>query len=99
MIVDVHTHIGETKFTDDVITVEKVLRAMDEAGIDKAVVIPGVSTGRIIPAERVAEEVRRAPDRLVPFASVNPKEKNAVIKLEEAVVKYGAKGLFTNCSR
>jgi predicted TIM-barrel fold metal-dependent hydrolase len=93
MIVDVHAHVGETKFLGGALTAERVLQIMDEAGVDKAVLIPALSTGRPLPAEKVAEEVKKAPDRFVGFAAVNPKDKDAVTKLEEAVVKYGAKGL------
>lgn len=93
MIVDVHTHVGETKYLGISVTAESVLRVMDEAGIDKAVLLPALSTGRIMPAEKVAQEVKKAPDRLVGFAAVNPKDKDASTKLEEAVLKYGAKGL------
>jgi predicted TIM-barrel fold metal-dependent hydrolase len=92
MIVDVHTHIWGTKVQYGVITAERVLQAMDEAEIDKAVLLPALSTGKIPSAKKVAEEVRRAPDRLVGFAAVNPKEKDATTKSEEAVVKYGVRG-------
>lgn len=93
MIVDVHTHVGESKFIEDPLTIERALRIMDESGIDKAVLLPALSTGRPIAADKVAEMVKVAPDRLVAFAAVNPKEKDAVAKFEEAVVKYDAKGL------
>jgi uncharacterized protein len=93
MIVDVHTHIGYTKYVGDTLNAERLLRVMDETGVDKAVVIPALSAGRPLEAYKAAEEVKKAPDRLVAFAAVNPKEKDAVAKLEEAVVKYGAKGL------
>ena len=93
MIVDAHTHVGESKFVDFMTTAESVLQVMDESGVDKAILLPALSAGRPLPAEKVAEEVKKAPDRLVGFAAVNPKEKDAVDKLEEAVVKYGAKGL------
>ena len=93
MIVDAHTHVGESKFIGHWLTAEMVLRVMDEAGVDKAVLLPALSVGRPLPADKVAEEVKKAPDRLVGFAAVNPKESDAVTKLEEAVVKYGAKGL------
>jgi uncharacterized protein len=93
MIVDVHTHVGYTKYVGDTLNAERLLRVMDETGIDKAVVIPALSAGSPLEAYKAAEEVKKAPDRLVAFAAVNPKEKDAVAKLEEAVVKYGAKGL------
>jgi uncharacterized protein len=93
MIVDIHTHVGETKYYGKVITAETILQIMDESGIDKAILLPTASTGRIWPAKKMAEEVRKAPDRLVYFAGLNPKDKDATTQLEEAVVRFGAKGL------
>jgi predicted TIM-barrel fold metal-dependent hydrolase len=93
MIVDAHMHIGPTKFVGRPHSLERVLSVMDEAGVDKAVLLPTVSTGIPWPADKVAEEVKKAPDRLVAFTAVNPKAPDAIGKLEEAVVKYGAKGL------
>lgn len=93
MIFDIHAHVGETKFADKVITAEMVLKIMDQSGIDRAILLPTVSTGRIMPPEKLLEEVNKAPGRLVGFAAVNPKDRNAVNDLDRAVVKYGAKGL------
>jgi predicted TIM-barrel fold metal-dependent hydrolase len=93
MIVDIHCHVGESKFGDRPFTVEMVLKIMDECGIDKAILLPAQSTGRPTPADKMAEAVRKAPDRLVFFAAVDPKLKDATTTLEQAVVKYGAKGL------
>jgi predicted TIM-barrel fold metal-dependent hydrolase len=93
MIVDCHTHVGKTKFIGKVTTAEMVLKMMDEAGVDKAVMFSGTSTGSATPVEKVAEEVGKYPDRLVGFAVVNPKEHDAPEKLEEAVTKYGLRGL------
>ena len=93
MIVDAHVHIGPTKFVGRPHDLARVLKAMDESGIDKALLLPTVSTGSPYPADKVAEEVKKAPDRLVAFTVVNPKAPDAVEKLEEAVLKYGAKGL------
>ena len=66
---------------------------MDASGVDKAILLPALSAGEALPADKVAEEVAKAPDRLVAFAAVNPKEQGAVDKFEEAVTRYGAKGL------
>lgn len=93
MIVDAHAHIGRTKFVGENLDAGRVLKVMDAAGIDKAILLPALSAGEPLSADMVAEEVSKAPDRLVAFAAVNPKAKNAVDKFEEAVIKYGAKGL------
>ena len=78
MIVDVHTHVEYTKYVGDTLNAERVLRIMDESGVDKAVLLPALSTGRPLPADKVAEEVKKAPDRLAAVAAVNPKEKDAM---------------------
>lgn len=93
MIVDAHIHIGPTKFVGRPHSLERVLSVMDEAGVAKAVLLPTVSTGIPYPADKVAEEVQKAPDRLVAFTVVNPKAPDALRQLEEAVLKHGAKGL------
>ena len=93
MIFDIHAHFGETKFADRSITAETILSIMDASGIDKAVLLPTISTGRVMPARRLQEEVAKAPDRLVGFALVNPKDPKAVDDFDEAVTRYGAKGL------
>ena len=93
MIVDVHAHVGFTKYVGDTLNAERILKIMDQSGIDKAVLLPALSTGRPLSGQQMAEEVRKAPDRLVAFAAVNPKEQDAVDKFEDAVVNYGARGL------
>lgn len=93
MIVDIHAHFGETKFADKVITAETILGIMDRCGIDKAILLPTISTGRILPPSAMKKEVDKAPQRLVGFSLVNPKDPNAVRDFEQAVVTYGAKGL------
>ena len=93
MIFDIHAHFGETKFGDKDITAETILSIMDASGIDKAILLPTISTGRVLPARRMKEEVQKAPDRLVGFALVNPKDPHAVTDFEEAVVRYDARGL------
>jgi len=93
MIFDIHAHFGESKFTDKLITAETILSIMDASGIDKAILLPTISTGRVLPSSIMQREVQKSPDRLVGFALVNPKESNAVDDFEDAVVNYGAKGL------
>ena len=93
MIVDVHTHVGNSKFVGEKLDAERLLKVMDASGVDKAVLLPALSAGRILEPQKMVDEVKKAPDRLVAFTAVNPKEKDAPDKLEEAVVKYGARGL------
>ncbi|HCF51136.1 MAG TPA: hypothetical protein DER60_12695 [Syntrophomonas sp.] len=93
MIFDCHAHVGYSKFADRLITAEAVLEVMDRAGIDKALLLPTASTGKYYSGEQMLAEANQAPDRLVPFAGVNPKDKNALNDFEEAVTQYGARGL------
>lgn len=99
MIVDIHCHIGESRFSNEPRTAEWVLKVMDESGIDKAVLLPTQGMGRPTPAQTMAEEAKKAPDKLVCFAAVNPFDKDATTTLEQAVVKYGAKGLKIHPTR
>jgi predicted TIM-barrel fold metal-dependent hydrolase len=93
MIFDIHAHVGHSKFSDSLITSEVVLKVMDEAGIDKAILLPTASTGKYLTAEQMKKEVDRAPDRLVAFFSWDVKDKSTVDLFTEAVTKYGAKGM------
>jgi predicted TIM-barrel fold metal-dependent hydrolase len=93
MIFDVHAHVGHSKYSDNLITAEAVLRVMDSSGIDKAILLPTASTGRYITAQQMKSEVEKSPERLIGFFSSDVKVKDAVDLFTEAVEKYGAKGL------
>jgi predicted TIM-barrel fold metal-dependent hydrolase len=93
MIFDIHAHIGATKFADKFITAETILGMMDNSGIDKAILLPTISTGRVMPSSIMEKEVQKAPERLVGFSLVNPKDPDAVKDFEDAVINHGAKGL------
>jgi len=93
MIFDIHAHVGHSKFSDALITSEVVLKVMDGAGIDKAILLPTASTGKYLTAEQMKKEVEKAPDRLVAFFSSDIKSKDSVELFTEAVTRYGAKGI------
>ncbi len=93
MIFDVHAHVGYSKYTDDLITSEIVLKVMDASGIDKAILLPTASTGRFFTAEQMKKEVDKAPDRLVGFFSCDVKSKDALNDFTDAVKMYEAKGI------
>jgi len=65
MHIDVHTHIWKEQGG----SIDSLIKAMDESGIEKAVVH---AIAPIVGNEHVAECVKRFPDRLVGFASVLP---------------------------
>ena len=76
---------------------EKIVQDMDEAKVDKAVVVAidaETTLNYKIPNEVVAEAVKKYPDRFIGFASVDPhKGVLAVKELEKAVKELGLKGL------
>ena len=80
---------------------EMLLAQMDEAGIDKSVIFPvdfGVALGEPeVSIEEVnrkfAELVKKHPDRLIAFAGVDPRRKNALDLFRQCVEEWGMKGL------
>lgn len=75
---------------------------MDEAGIDKAVLLPLdyamlVGCGQATTLEKqhmiMADAVKRHPDRLILFAGIDPRRPDAVPFLERAVKEWNVKGL------
>ena len=78
-------------------TIEDTIKDMDEAGVDKAVIVAvdaETTFGFKTPNELVAEAVKKYPDRLIGFAGVDPRKgKLALDELEYAVKELGMKGL------
>lgn len=91
MIIDFHTHIRKGRGEP-----RRFIQAMDDHGIDMAVVLPivpspsglGESTN-----EYVYELTKEYPERLIGFACVHPIYEDAPDELERAVVEYGFRGL------
>jgi len=78
-------------------TIEDTIKDMDEAGVDKAVIvaIDAETTYRYkVSNELIADTVKLYPDRLIGFASVDPhKGIIAIEELKKAVEELGLKGL------
>jgi len=82
-------------------TPDELLRMMDGARIDKAVVLCGVSPevrSTVVPPEEVIEICKTRPDRLIPFFNADPRfltnDTNAdFTNLIEAYVEMGCKGI------
>jgi predicted TIM-barrel fold metal-dependent hydrolase len=94
MIVDAHTHVDEAGLWVD--PPEAILQRMDEAGIDRAVIMTyrnaPVPDGAD-PLDYIAEVTRRHP-RLIGFARMNPRfGELAVAELERGFRDLGMKGL------
>ncbi|MGI9148875.1 MAG: amidohydrolase family protein [Chloroflexota bacterium] len=96
MIIDAHLHCSGSESTRD------VLRALDAADIDVAVLLAPFVTAPFALADReslcaanahLARLVRGHTDRLVGFAVVNPLHDQAAEDLEDAVVRLGLRGL------
>ena len=85
------------------LTGERLLRDMDEAGVDKVMIMP-VDWG-LVPAfkdgtmdiweqhQLHADVARRHPDRIITFACFDPRRPNASALLERAVNELGMVGL------
>ena len=88
--------IGREASLADGVSHEAMLRMMDEAGIERAMLI-ATKTGRLglpgswhLPYETVAEAVRRHPDRFSALAGLDPTEgMHGVRELERAVRDLG----------
>ena len=94
--------VGDTLMeTSDDPEAEGLLAEMDEAGIDKSVIFPvdfGVALGDPeVPIEEVnkkySELARKHPDRLVAFAGVDPRRKDAPDLFRRCINEWGMKGL------
>ena len=94
--------VGDTLMeTSDDPEAEGLLAEMDEAGIDKSVIFPvdfGVALGDPeVPIEEVnkkySELARKHPDRLVAFAGVDPRRKDASDLFKRCINEWGMKGL------
>ena len=75
-IVDVHAHLGRVMHAFPPLTVEGLLRFMDRHGIELSVVLPLVNPEEVdypYTTEDALRDCARHPDRLIPFANVDPR--------------------------
>ena len=75
-IIDVHAHLGRVMHAFPPLTVEDLLRFMDRHGIDLSVVLPLVNPEEVdypYTTEDALADCARHPDRLIPFANVDPR--------------------------
>jgi uncharacterized protein len=96
MIIDSHTHVDEAPTYGWFDPPEMIIRLLDEAEIDRAVVMtyrdaPGAEE-RVI--EYIADAVQRYPDRLIGYARMNPRYGDEAVELfDRAIREYGMRGL------
>jgi len=93
MIIDCHVHCKGGDLYRREFSAEAILRAMDEAGVERSIVfaicLPGGESQAMTEAVCAA-----APQRLTPFAHVLPEEGTlALVELERAVSEMGFRGL------
>ncbi|MGH3098100.1 MAG: amidohydrolase family protein [Streptosporangiales bacterium] len=95
MIVDFHTHIDEVPALGWHLSAEMLLGQMDEAGVDRAVVMPICDAPEVDPGgtERLADTCRRSGGRLVPMVRVHPWYDEATGIVADAVERLGAVGV------
>jgi predicted TIM-barrel fold metal-dependent hydrolase len=92
MIIDSHTHVDRVGWYDPP---ETILHLMDEAGIDKSIIMtygdaPDVEGS----LEYIAEAVQKYPDRLIGYARMNPGCGEEAHRLfRKAMEEYGFRGL------
>lgn len=94
-IIDSHTHVDEYEAFGWYDPPEALIELLDEAGIQQAVVMtyadaPVLSADAL---QYIAGACRRFPDRLIPYARINPHAPEAPALLREAVLDLGMKGL------
>jgi predicted TIM-barrel fold metal-dependent hydrolase len=96
MIIDMHMHIEEVASLGWKMSAEDCIRAMDEAGVDRAAVmtltdLPGLNPRGL---ELIAEACNSHPDRLFGFIRLNPAHLQLSHEvLERAITQLGFKGL------
>lgn len=76
--------------------IDLMIREMDEAGVDLAVIMGRESCGTgigSVPNDEVHELVQRYPGRLLPFAGVDPYNPQAPQEIERCVTKMGFRGV------
>lgn len=74
--VDIHTHLGRTWNTTDILRAKDLLKWMDENDISQAVVLPLVSpesSSYLLTPDFVLEETKDHRDRLIPFCCIDPR--------------------------
>lgn len=97
MIVDAHVHVstgkkeGGGQLGHPLAQPDRLLKEMDKNGIDKVVVFP--FTGDFEENKALAQIVRKYADRLIQFAFISPKQKDAKEQFMYCLGELGVRGL------
>jgi predicted TIM-barrel fold metal-dependent hydrolase len=97
---DMHTHLGQTWNSTEVLTAEALLRWMDAHAIAQAVVLPLVSpeaSSFPLTSDFVLAQTKPYRDRLVPFCSIDPRTSyqgglKGLVDMLQRYIDAGAKG-------
>jgi len=98
--IDIHTHIGTTWNGDEELTVDGLLRWMDEHNIERSIILPLVSpesSSFIQLTEPALAAAKAHPDRLTAFCSIDPRTSyrgglKGLIDIIQRYVDQGARG-------
>jgi uncharacterized protein len=96
MIIDFHTHVDHAEAYGWFDPPEKLLPLLDEAGIERAVImtyvdLPGANPKAL---ELIADAVSRYPERLTGFVRLDPNHRDAAREtLDRAIVEAGFRGV------
>lgn len=95
MIVDAHLHIDDVPALGWKLGAEECVRRMDEAGIDRGIVMTIVDAPAVNPRalQLIAEAFAAYPDRLDAFARIHPWYGRESLALLERAFALGFKGL------
>lgn len=95
MIIDFHTHIGQSIFGYGQ-SLAQLLQSMQTLGIDQAVICPVQPLDYHLGPEndRIAAAVAQHPEQLIGFGRVDPRRPDAGTELQRCVQDLGLRGLF-----
>jgi predicted TIM-barrel fold metal-dependent hydrolase len=88
-VIDAHAHLGDFPLFGESLNLTKLLRIMDEYGIDRSVV-------SALPNALTLEAVRKYPERVSGLIRINPFDDDAVELIDKAVDEWGFKGVKMN---
>lgn len=98
MIIDSHNHLGGPDKGDNAEqSADDIIKRMDHAGVDKAIVFPfneidpGVSFSKA--NDRTINEIKKYPDRLIGFARLDPNFRDEAAREAERAIEAGLSGI------
>lgn len=97
---DIHTHLGQTWNTTQILTPEELLRWMDAHDVAQAAVLPLASpesSSFLLTPDFVLAQTQPFRDRLIPFCSIDPRTsysggKKGLVAILQRWIDAGAKG-------